>query len=102
MEVPAALWRKRRVGELEPHAAATLVADFEADWFEQGRFGVVKVSDELLDAAARHLARHALRAYDAVQLASAIAVRDMHRELERFVCFDRDLEAAAAAEGFAP
>jgi len=78
-----------------------LVAAFETDWFERGRFGVVHVSPDLLDAAARQLARHPLRAFDAVQLASAVAVRDMHPQLDRFVCFDRGLAAAAAAEGFA-
>lgn len=76
------------------------MASFERDWFEGARFGVVIVSPELLNAAARQLARYPLRAFDAVQLASAIAVRTIHAQLHRFVCFDRGLAAAAAAEGF--
>ena len=33
MEVPAALWRKQRLGELSAGDARLLTADFEADYF---------------------------------------------------------------------
>src|SRR5439155_1088193 len=33
LEVPAALWRKHRLGELTASDARLLTADFEADWF---------------------------------------------------------------------
>jgi predicted nucleic acid-binding protein len=50
---------------------------------------------------ARLCAVHALRAYDAVQLACALAARDAVPECQTFAAFDRQLRAAAAAEGFA-
>lgn len=39
VEVPAALWRKSRTGELSARDAGIFCAAFEADWFdEQGAF----------------------------------------------------------------
>ena len=102
----AALWRKHRLGDLSAEDAAVLVAASEWDWLDRsetgGRFAVLRVTDEILSSAARSLARHPLRAYDAVQLASAMAARQADGELVRFACFDRNLSAAAAAEGFVP
>lgn len=104
VEVPAALWRKNRMGELSAGAAAVLVAAFEADWFgtEEGprRFEVVRMSARVVEDAARLAGVHGLRAYDAVQLATARAVRAVDESTERFVAFDRGLSSAAAAEGF--
>lgn len=42
---------------------------------------------------------HPLRAHDAVQLASALAVRAADSEVVGFACFDAGLRGAAAAEG---
>ena len=53
-----------------------------------------------LDAAVRLLASHALRAFDAMQLASACSVRDADPGCAAFACADRGLRAAAEAEGF--
>ena len=78
VEVPGALWRKHRMGELTAADAAVLVADFEADYFgdtdTSARFSVVAISAPIMDAAAHLAGVHGLRAYDAVQLASALAV----------------------------
>jgi uncharacterized protein len=104
VEVPAAIWRKGRLGAPDGDDAAVLVAAFEADWFGTGaeppRFAVVGLPPAVLDRAADLVARRALRAYDAVQLASALAARDADPDCGRFTCFDEDLRAAAAAEGF--
>jgi uncharacterized protein len=100
VEVPAALWRKHRLGDLSVPQTSELVAQFEEDWFEARRFGIVSVTERLLESAAAALARYPLRAYDAVQLASALVARGAYPTLERFACFDRTLAAAAAAEGF--
>lgn len=106
VDVPAALWRKVRIGELEPLYAGLLVADFEADWYGDdaagdARFAATRVGAEVLESAARLTAAHGLKAYDAVQLSSALVARAAAPELTSFACFDRDLSAAAAAEGFA-
>lgn len=75
VEVPSAIWRKHRMGELSTEDAALLVAAFEADYFgtEGGvaGFAVVHPGPAVLDRAARLVAVHPLRAYDAIQLASA-------------------------------
>ena len=105
VEVPAALWCKSRSGLFDAPTAAVLVADFEADLFgttaEAPRFAVVAVVPDLLDDAARLTATHALRANDAVQLASARVVAALDPDFGGFVVFDRALRAAAAAEGLA-
>lgn len=103
VEVPSALWRKHRIGELSREDAAVLVQAFEQDWFGTEAEPVllrIGVTDEILDEAARCAARHPLRAYDAVQLASAIAARRAEPSATGFACFDEQLTAAAAAEGF--
>lgn len=105
VEVPAALWRKHRLGELLVEDAALLTAEFEADFFgtgdEPARFSAVRVDERVLDDAARLVAIHRLRAYDAVQLGSARVVRLEVEGCDRFAAFDEGLRAAAAAEGFA-
>lgn len=103
VEVPAALWRKHRMGELAATDAAVLVADFEADYFgdidEPPRFLVAAVTSAVIDAAARLVAVHGLRAYDAIQLASALSVADAVPDGVDFLAYDAPLIAAAAAEG---
>ncbi len=104
VEVPAALWRKQRLGELSADDAGLLAADFEADYFgtnsEPPRFVAVAMTTGTLDDAARLCASHGLRAYDAVQLATALAVRQADESCTAFAVFDRSLRRAAAAEGF--
>lgn len=82
-----------------------LVENFERDYHgvEHGtpRFLAVAIVSPLLESAAELVAIHGLRAYDAVQLASALAVRDQTAECETFAGFDGDLNTAAAARGFA-
>jgi predicted nucleic acid-binding protein len=104
VEVPAALWRKERIGELAVDSASVLVRDFEVDVLgddeSSPRFAVVAVSPALLDAAAGLLPTHDLRTLDAIQLASARAARDADSRCTGFVCFDERLREAAAREGF--
>ena len=104
VEVPAAFWRKQRTGEVSAEDAAVLAAGFEADFFgddgERPRFVVVAITNDVVDSAARLAARHGLRAYDAVQLASASAARRADNRVSTLAAFDRTLRAAAAAEGF--
>jgi uncharacterized protein len=105
VEVPAALWRKQRLGEVSADDARILTSDFEADYFgtdsEPPRFAAAAATDRVLDEAARLCASHGLRAYDAVQLSSALAVRQVDENCTAFAAFDRSLRTAAAAEGFA-
>jgi uncharacterized protein len=104
VEVPAALWRKQRMGELASDAVVVLNAQFEYDWFgtddEPRRFEPVRMTALVLEEAARLAGVHGLRAYDAVQLATAVAVRAADPSITRFVAFDKDLRGAAGVEGF--
>ena len=104
VEVPAALWRKQRMGELAADDARLLTADFEADYFgtdsEPPRFAAVAATGRILDQAARLCASRGLRAYDAVQLSSALAARRADEGCTALAAFDRSLRTAAAAEGF--
>lgn len=104
VEIPAALWRKHRLGELEAVDAGLLVEQFEWEWLGGDAtpplFAAVALTDRVLADAARACARHGLRACDAVQLAAALAARDADPTLEGFVCFDDELASAARLEGF--
>jgi uncharacterized protein len=104
VEVPAALWRKERLGELQTTDADVLVTAFEADYHGTGddapTFAAVALGHGVLESAAQITATQALRAYDAVQLASALAARDADPGCTDFACYDGDLRAAAARSGF--
>ena len=103
VEVVAALWSKSRTGELSTAAAGLLVADFEADYRgvlgEEHRFEIVSADAALLERAARLCGTHGLRAYDAVQLASALAVAGLEPGGGSMAVFDHQLRTAAAREG---
>ncbi|MGR6966022.1 type II toxin-antitoxin system VapC family toxin [Geodermatophilus sp. URMC 61] len=104
VEVASAIWRKQRLGELDAGAARILTAALEADWFgtddEPPRFSPVATTVALLEEAAQMCAVHGLRAYDAVQLASAAGARAALPGCDTVAAFDRQLRSAAAAEGF--
>ena len=101
VEVPAALWRKHRIGELAVEDAALLAAEFAADWHDpDGPFLAVSASGHVLSEAAELVARYGLRAYDGVQLACGAAARAADADIETFLSFDADLCAAAVREGF--
>jgi len=104
VEVPAALWRKHRLNELSMADVSLLIAAFEADYFgtedEPARFLVIAATARILDDAAQLAGIHGLRAYDAVQLASACSsLREVPAGVS-FAAFDQALLAAAAREGF--
>lgn len=104
VEVPSALWRKVRLGALDEVAALRLIEAFSVDVSgragEGARFAMVAVGDGLLAAAGELTGRLRLRAFDAVQLASAVAAREADPECATFACFDGELRVAASASGF--
>ena len=101
VEVPAALWRKSRTRELSAEDAGVLVSAFTADWYDPaGDFVAVALRAPVLDHAASVAATHRLRAYDAVQLACALAARNADPQVDVFLCFDGELRDAAGREGF--
>ncbi|WP_349901711.1 type II toxin-antitoxin system VapC family toxin [Parafrigoribacterium humi] len=104
VEVPAALWRKHRMGQLSVASASILVRAFEADYSPGGGGDTVliplAVSSILLEKAAALTSAHGLRAYDAVQLSTALAARVADPECSVFAAFDDQLREAAAKSGF--
>ena len=104
VEVQSALWRKGRLGELTDDEVAVLTDDFESDWWgtdsRDPAFIAVGVTDLVLDLAVGQVARHGLRAYDAVQLASAMSAREAEPSVTTLACFDVELRTAAVREGF--
>jgi predicted nucleic acid-binding protein len=102
--VIAAVWRKHRAGDLDLDDSLLLIRAFTADYAgtadKEPRFLAVKVSDGILERAAELSGIHGLRAYDAVQLASALAAREVDGRCAKFAAFDHDLALAATAEGF--
>jgi predicted nucleic acid-binding protein len=104
VEVAAALWRKHRTGEIDLDDALLLNRDFAADYAGTPdgppRFQIVEVTARTIERAAELTGAHGLRAYDAVQLACALAARAVDKHCKTFASFDRDLIRAAVAEGF--
>lgn len=108
VEVPAAIRKRVRMGHVTTGDAATAISDFENDYASQ--YNPIQVTDAIIASAAALTGRHPLRAYDAVQLASALEVNAQIQALGQpaagllsltFVSADNDLNEAAKAEGLA-
>lgn len=100
VEVVSAMVRRVRSGGISASEGNTLLTDFRVDLARQYRR--IEITPALLDAAMRLAEAHALRGYDAVQLASALEA-DAASARQGLSCTlisaDLELNAAAAAEG---
>jgi predicted nucleic acid-binding protein len=96
VEARAAFARKQREHSVSPKDYRIIVADFDEDW---ETYFVVDVSDALVKTAGQLAEKHALRAYDAVHLASAVILRRHASQPVNFSCFDAWLSRAARREG---
>ena len=97
LEVLAALWRRRRRGQLDEAgraAAEAALRNLEGVW------SVVLDLDPVEDRARRILAVHPIRAVEAAQLAAALVACEDRCDLLPFVTFDEGLGEAARREGF--
>jgi hypothetical protein len=100
VEVAAAIMRRCRAGSLPIAAWGTLHAAFRPDL--ECQLTLMGVTAATLSDATRMIGDHGLRAYDAVQLATAWRVYDecvAASEPFRLVSADAELNAAARAEG---
>lgn len=98
LELLSALWRRRRLGEIEVRAqtsAEGTLLELEAAW------SIVADVAQVDRRARRLLAVHPLRAADAAQLAAALLACDERPERLPFVTLDERLAEAARREGFA-
>jgi predicted nucleic acid-binding protein len=101
VEIPSALARRAREGDLPLDAAREHArrAGARATGGVRPLGDVVAARGQVLEVAAELVWRHPLRAYDAVQLTSAVWLARESRTKVTFVCADQRLATAAAAEG---
>ncbi len=103
VELASALTRRLRVGEIAAGDAADARADLAADMDRE--FRIVELTEPIAMDAMALAERHALRAYDAVQLATALHVNQVARgaglESVPMVSNDVELNVAAEREGLA-
>jgi predicted nucleic acid-binding protein len=93
-EARAAFARHRREGGLTPTALRRVVRDLDGEW---GTYNVVEVGEPLVRRAGALAERHALRGYDAIQLAAALEIKATGADLQ-FASFDDRLSRAAQRE----
>ena len=99
VEVSSAIERRFREQSLSASARSAMSRQLQADI---PGFLVVELDPQLAEAASALLQRHSLRAADAIQLASALRIRDDVGPMSavHFFAFDRALDQAATDEGF--
>jgi predicted nucleic acid-binding protein len=100
VEMVSAIVRRARVGHLSAADAVSALAQFRTDF--KHRFQVVGVTVPLVRQAMAAAETHALRGYDAVQLAAALQVQKRCLALGQFltlVSADAEPNAAAILEG---
>lgn len=99
-EVVAAVVRRQRSGAISGPDTGRMIQQFRADFFAD--IAIIEVSPGLIQNAMSLAERHALRGYDAVQLAAAMAFHGVAATAgltATLVCADHELNAAASAEG---
>jgi uncharacterized protein len=103
VEVTAAVARRRKGKKLTSRKASTLLHRFRQHL--AGRYTLIDLSPALLDQAMRLANAHSLRAYDAVQLAAALKIRQERQDAGlspvTLISADQTLNDAAIAEGLA-
>jgi predicted nucleic acid-binding protein len=101
VETVAAIARKRKGSLLSPAVATTALTALRKEL--SGLFLIVEVTAALLTAATDLAEKHALRGYDAVQLAAALEASAERLRLNLtpliLVTADKELLRAAVAEG---
>ena len=101
VEVVSAISRRRRARTIPPGVFEGGIARFQDDL--HNRFSVISVEEAIIESAALLAKSHALRAYDAVQLASALSVQRERRKYHlppiTFVSADGDLNKVAILQG---
>ena len=93
-EARAAFARHQREGGLTLANLRRAVRAFDRDWTT---YNVVGLSDSLVHSAGELAERHALRGYDAVQLAAVLQLQHAGGPVE-FCAFDTRLNRAARRE----
>ncbi|MGH6992630.1 MAG: type II toxin-antitoxin system VapC family toxin, partial [Caulobacteraceae bacterium] len=96
VEARSAIRRRQRAGDIEAGAAAAMLEAMQSHL--ETRFIRQGVNDAVIDGALGLIDRHALRAYDAVQLAGCLVLGAIGSKALTFVCSDHQLLNAARSE----
>jgi predicted nucleic acid-binding protein len=98
VELHAAIHRRERLGDVQPGTAAS--SRVVLDRYLRTRYEELEITSAVLDRAYGLIERHALRAYDAMQLAGALeGTFRRPNEESLFVTADKALAGAAVEEG---
>jgi predicted nucleic acid-binding protein len=98
VELRSAVRRREKSGEIPPPVAAHLLELFQRH--VESRFITQMVTDVVLDIASALVDRYSLRAFDAIQLAGYLALKNSAgTDVPVFVCSDKELLTAASQEG---
>ena len=98
VELWSAIRRRQKNGEISQIVATQLLETFKRH--SETKFITQIVSDSLLDMAMMLVDRYWLRAYDAIQLAGYLALKNSAgSDVPFFVCSDKALLSAAIQEG---
>jgi uncharacterized protein len=98
VECQAAFARTSREGRLTQRQVSAIERNFDQGWVD---LMVVELDSVLTYHAGRLTHDHALRAGDAIHLASAVSIAAEGKEETPFACWDRRLWDAASELGFA-
>lgn len=97
VEFRSAVRRRERAGDIESAQAFQILAQFDEHVSEL--YVTQPCNSSVVEEATRLLDHHAVRAYDAVQLAGAITLQSGSLSEMTFVCADKELVKAARIEG---
>lgn len=95
-EVLAAVYRKALEVRVRKERVKGVISVFQEDW---SSFIIVEVDNRLNETIHKVIARYALRGFDAIHLASALAIGSVVTDRFLFGCYDETLNHAARAEG---
>jgi predicted nucleic acid-binding protein len=100
VEVISGLSRLKREGKISENELKETIEIFQSDW--EAYYQIVEIDKDVVEKAAQLVQRHPLRAYDSIQLASALKLDPQLGDSEPntyiFVSGDNRLLTAAEAE----
>jgi predicted nucleic acid-binding protein len=96
VEAQAAFATKHRDGDLSGQEYTHILNTLRQEW---GTYLTMDVSEPIITLAGDLTEKHDLRGFDAIHLASALALRDKTQTAVAFSCADERLKSAAEAQG---
>jgi uncharacterized protein len=101
VEIFAAITRRQHSGDLSAAQAGAILGHFRRHLAQ--RYRIIDLTPAIYDNAMLKARKRRLRAYDAVQLAAALELRQQHQDAGlapvTLISGDKPLNAAAIAEG---